>query len=270
MKSAPLRLELTLVSDPLQAICSHKALATDGNAMVVSDVEFVASMMELSDSSISIIESNTGGKPLQFTVNSWKNYRYSNQINGRSTSNLSFPIPCKVASLKSIFILQKRVVAGSVVAYFPMNSEKLYLSQYNFRCGPNLIPSKPPTLTSEYFSEVLKASGSLTDINHSPSIDIESYSIDVTGVTTETLTQAPISGSSSFYVGIDLENYSGADKNQLFAGYNSSTDDIYFNGVYSPGTATGLSDALHNVVLDAFCVYDQVVIFENGTAYVKY
>ena len=151
-----------------------------------------------------------------------------------------------------------------------MNSEKLYLSQYNFRCGPTLIPSKPPTLVSEFFSEALKAIGSLSDLTHSPSIDYETYSVDVTGVTTETLTQAPIIGSSSFYIGIDLENYSGADKSQLFSGYNSSTDDIYFNGTYAPGSATGLANSLHNVVLDAFCVYDQVVIFENGTAYVKY
>ena len=130
-----------------------------------------------------------------------------------------------------------------------------------------LLPSKPCTLVSEMFAECLKAIGSLSDLNHAPAIDFDTYNIDVTEVSNETVNVIPTKMSSSFYVGIDLENYSGADRSQLFSGTNTSSDDIFYNATYA-GNA-GNADSV-NLTLDAFACYDSVIIFENGTAYVKY
>ena len=48
------------------------------------------------------------------------------------------------------------------------------------------------------------------------------------------------------------------------SGWNRNTDDIYFVPAYAAqGAAT-------NVRFDAFALFDTVLVFENGTAYVKF
>jgi hypothetical protein len=121
------------------------------------------------------------------------------------------------------------------------------------------------------FAECVKAIGSMSDLNHQPSIDFSSYSQDVAPAnandefnTLGTPTyQVSSVNSGSFYVGLDLENYSNADKAAIFSGWNSNTDDIYFVPSF---TAAGNP----TVRFDAFAMFDTVLVFENGTAYVKY
>jgi hypothetical protein len=77
-------------------------------------------------------------------------------------------------------------------------------------------------------------------------------------------TSAAASNSGSFYVGLDLENYANAVKDSIFAGYNSNTDDIYAIMNFTAPAA------LANVRFDAFAMFDEVVVFENNTAFVRY
>ena len=70
--------------------------------------------------------------------------------------------------------------------------------------------------------------------------------------------------SSSFYVGLDLENYANSDKSQIFAGGNSSTDDIYYIPTFAGQTADTV------VRFDAIALYDSLLVFENNTCHVKY
>jgi len=261
-KSAPLRIEITLVSNPLEAIMNERALANDGNDMVIDQVEFIGSFMELSDSAVDIIKSNTNGRPLQYTFGDWRNYRWSSAIPDAVT-NLSMPIPAKYASLKSILVASKRTNTSAVINYMPLPSEKLNLSSYQFRLGPELFPSKNPSTVSEFFSETLKAIGSISDPHHAPSIDFESYNIDVQAATTETLNQSQSVGSPSFYVGLDLESYAGSDRSQLFAGKYTANDDIFYNPILGQNGA-------YTAIFDAFANFDSVLVFENDTCYVKY
>ena len=107
----------------------------------------------------------------------------------------------------------------------------------------------------------------MSDLNYQPSIEKSSYiqaSSSALATTNETNNASAI-GSGSFYIGIDLENYVNANKDNIFAGFNSNTDDIFaimnFAG-YAGGAAT--------VRCDAFAMFDTCVVFENGTCYVRY
>ena len=71
--------------------------------------------------------------------------------------------------------------------------------------------------------------------------------------------------SGSFYIGIDLENYINANKDNIFAGWNSNTDDIFAIMNFNNAIA-----AVVNLRLDAFANFDSCIVFENGTAYVRY
>jgi len=122
------------------------------------------------------------------------------------------------------------------------------------------MPTKAVNTIQEMFSEVLKAVGSMSDLNHQPSIEKSSYTLQDSAANDANGTV----NSGSFYVGLDLESYSNADKSAIFAGYNSNTDDIFciMNFAAQANNTT--------VRFDAFAMYDQVVVFENNTAYVKF
>ena len=118
----------------------------------------------------------------------------------------------------------------------------------------------------------MKATSTLSDILHTPSIDITSYTDDTNNPMTDIAVGATdatkllafvTSQSNSFYIGIDLENYSNAPKDSIFSGMNTNTDDIFFTGTFKPTATT-------TARFDSFALFDEVIVFENGTCYVKF
>ena len=94
------------------------------------------------------------------------------------------------------------------------------IKDYYFRIGAIITPPKAPSKSSEMFAELIKAIGSLSDINHQPSIELTSYS--TVSNTALLLAADPLystTNSGSFYIGLDLENYvNGNQKDLLFTG----------------------------------------------------
>jgi len=147
------------------------------------------------------------------------------------------------------------------VTYFPLSTVTKGLQNYYFRVGSTIVPSKAVDNYVQSFAEVLKAIGSVADLDHHPSIDFTAYSLtdSVAGGQTD---QSISSGS--FYMGLDLESYAASDKSTFFSGYNSNTDDIYAVLTYLNTAATA------TVRFDAFALIDTVVNFENNTCYIKF
>ena len=121
------------------------------------------------------------------------------------------------------------------------------------------------------FAETCKAIALISDLNHHPSIELTAYSLENSAANndaSQALGTAVMSvsniNSGSFYVGLDLENYANSDKSQIFAGWNSSTDDIYYIPTFAAQTNATV------VRFDAFALYDLLLVFENNTCYVKY
>ena len=252
--SAPLRMEIQLV-DAANKACAN---LTAVSGIKVSNCEYVANFIELSDQAMSIVQGSLQGQPLQFVVPDYRNYQFSYSL-GTSATQVQMPIAAKFSSLKSLFITVRDKGTGAD-AYFPFSSCSKKITDYTFRVGSQLMPPKAPTTLPEMFSEVLKAIGSMSDLNHQPSIEKYSYSLqDSAAHTADAKTS-----SGSFYIGLDLENYANAPKDSIFAGYNSNTDDIYciMNfGAQASATTTRF---------DAFALFDEVIVFENNTAFCRY
>jgi hypothetical protein len=278
--SAPLRVEIQLVSAPLQAICSETALTS----FTVSNCEYIANMIELSDSAMQVITASTGENPLQFVFSDYRNFVFTGSQPAASATSFAIPIAAKYASLKSILVAIRDTAKSNSITYFPYSSHHFNLIDYNFRIGPNVLPSKAPNTYPEMFSELLKTIGSMSDLNHQPSIDFYSYSGNINkgtsgaigavsasnfwGPIPNTDTNTSLAGttnSGSFYIGIDLENYTSADRSTVFAGYNSNTDDIYLNTNFG-----GSTSAITSQRFDSYAMFDSVLVFQNGTAYVKF
>jgi hypothetical protein len=266
MTSAPLRLEIQLVDTLNKAMNCVGAVV--GAGTFIDQVEFVAQMIELSDSAMSIISSSLGGSPLQFVIPSYRNYQFSTPTlaNGVSTQ-VNFPIAAKFSSLKSLFVTQRDQVGAN--GHFPHSSVTGGLVDYQFRVGSVPVPAKAVATRAEQFAELLKAIGSLSDIHHQPSIEGSAYTLPASIANTLALEGgaggqgASTRQSGAFYVGLNLENYEASSKDTIFAGWNSNTDDIYYIGNYNP-TA--------NIILrlDAFALFDAVLVCENSTAYVRF
>ena len=254
MTSAPLRLELQLVSNINQAIASTSAVTS----IALNNVEYIANFIKLSDQAMSMIYGSLGGQPLQFSVPDYSNFQYTyTQINVNSTAQINFAIRAKYSSLKSLFVTIRDQGTGTDT-YFPFSTVTGGITSYYFRIGSNIVPTKAPDNLPEMFSELLKAMGSMSDLNYHPSIERASYeTASSTALTTANYTAT---NSGSFYIGLDLENYVTASKDAIFAGYNSNTDDIF--AVINLTPAANLTPRF-----DAFAMFDSV---ENNSCYRKF
>jgi len=265
MTSAPLRVEIQLV-DQLVKACNVLTNATAVATAQLSNVEYVGNFIELGDPAVAMIKDSLGGSPLQFVVPDYRNYNYMYTMTNGAAASIAMPIAAKFSSVKAIFISVRDQNTG-LATYFPYSSVTRNILDYQIRIGANVFPSKAPSTPVEMFAECLKAIGSISDINQQPSIDKFAYTLQNSGNTAalrDTATSVSSQYSGSFYIGIDLENYANAPKDQIFTGYNTNTDDIY--AMINFGTQTGGN----NVRFDAYCNFDCVVICENQTAYVRF
>lgn len=258
--SAPLRVEIQLVDNLSKAMA---LLTTTNMTFQISNCEFVANFIELSDVAMSMITQSLEGQPLQFVIPQYKNFASSQWQLGTSTTNISIPVPAKYSSLKSL-IASCRDNGLGAVEYMPFSSVSSEINQYSFRVGPNIFPSKAPSRLPEMFAECMKAMGSIADINYQPAIEKTSYTMINSLKTNAGDTTYNNLMSGSFYIGLDLENYSSAPKDTIFAGYNSNTDDIYLNIEYDGQTTA------YNPRYDIYACFDCVYVFENNTAYIKF
>ena len=215
MTSSPLRLEIQLVASA-QLLCCSDVLPASYS---ITNVEYIASFIDLSDSSMTIINNSLNGQPLQYVIPSYRNYVYNNTITNGVTTQISVPIPAKFSSLKSIIGCIRNNSAG-LIRQFSLASAHFGLSQYTIRLGSKVIPSKAPSSTAEYFSELVKSIGSLSDLSHMPNLNMQSYNVNIPKDNLEIYTTGDETAlSSSFMVGCDFEVYANADKDAIFSGY---------------------------------------------------
>lgn len=300
--SAPIRVELQLVGS-VANFCNQGSLLPNpgalANTMAITQCEYIAQFIELGDEAMRGVYGALGSEPMQLVMPEYRNYQYNAQLISNASTQINMPIPAKFSSLKSILISCRDKGTGQA-SYFPLSSVQQGIQQYQFRLGSQVVPSKPPDTLQEMFEEVTKAVSSISDLSHQPSIEKftyqyynstasvagtqplgsnTSYAVTIDGgVSALYPTAVGISNnnSGSFYVGLDLENYCAASKDGIFSGYNSNTDDIFwvptFNTVQATvGTGTGtFTTANPNIRFDAFACFDQVVIFQDNTAFVKF
>ena len=266
MTSSPLRVEIQLV-DSISKALNILSVAGGVPTMTISNCEYVGNFIELGDPAVAMIKDSLGGAPLQFVVPDYRNFVWSYTLTNGSTASLAMPIAAKFSSVKALFICVRDQGTGAVT-YFPQSSVSRNILDYQFRIGATVMPPKVPNTLPEMFAELLKATGSISDILQQPSIDKTSYCLVSSGNTAallDTATSVSNQYSGSFYIGIDLESYANSPKDSIFTGMNTNNDDIY--AIINYGTQAG---ATCSARFDAFANIDVVVICENQTAYIRF
>jgi hypothetical protein len=214
---------------------------------------------------MSIINSSLGGQPLQYVIPSFRNYIFTYALPENTPIQINAPIAAKFSSLKSLFGVFRNT-ANVAQTFFPLSSCHYNLQSYNLRIGSKISPAKAPASVAEFFIEASKAIGSVSDINHCPTMNMYSYNkqINVANVETNVL-MSTTSISNNFILGCDLEVYANAEKESIFSGYNSTTDDIFIQLQFG-----ALAAAIPALRMDFYALYDSLIVCENNTAYVKF
>lgn len=261
MTAAPLRVEIVLQSSLIRAMMVEGGTGLNFTA---SSINYCGEFLELPDSAVAAIKSGSSS-PMQMVLPSYRSYTNSAAVPATTATQVSFPIPAKFSSLKSIFVAS-RTTAG-LAAQYPSSHCAFGLGGansvgYQFRVGSEVLPSTQPTSIPEIYSEAVKCFGSLADLQLQPSIDNTAFSLNAPN-TVAGLTEASTEDSGAFLIGIDMEIYQNADKASIFAGTNTNTSDIFsIINYFSSGAIT--------VLQTAFACYDQVLVYENGVCYARY
>jgi hypothetical protein len=261
MTAAPLRVELVLQSSLIRAMMVEGGT---GLTFTASGVNYCGEFLELPDSAVSAIKAGSSN-PVQMVLPSYRSYTNSASVPATTATQVSFPIPAKFSSLKSI-VVASRTTAG-LAAQYPSSHCAFGVGSansigYQFRVGSEVLPSTQPTSIPEIYNEAVKCFGSLADLQLQPSIDNTAFSLNAPN-TVAGLIEASTEDSGAFLIGIDMEIYQNADKASIFAGTNTNTSDIFsIINYYSSGAVT--------VLQTAFACYDQVLVYENGVCYARY
>ena len=258
MTGAPLRLEIQLVDNFNKFIVAAPADIENHSTAtgVLTNVEFISNLMELNDHAMNIVNQSSGPM-VQWVVSDYSNYAYNATL-ATSETQLSVPIPSKFNSLRSLFWSFRENSAG-VSTYFPNESCSFKLNQYTTRIGSKVIPAKAPQSIPEFFSELVRAIGCVSDVNHESDIDVDTYGDPVLNPDDYFKPIAYTTGSSqyskTFYVGLDLESYSNTDMSMVYNGYNTSTDDVFFQPKFdAQGSST-------NIRIDTYALFDSLILF---------
>jgi hypothetical protein len=254
----PLRLELALSSSPNHFVCSHRGCQD----FELYNVEYIGNFIELSDSAMQII--STGLSPngeLSWVVPSYRNFVHNATLINNGTMQVSIPVPAKYSSLKMLLTNVREHSTGTAT-YFPLASGHYGCDEYNVRLGSRLVYSKAPSSKTEMFVEVLKALGSVSDIDQETLLDTDSYSVERPVPNTESTYISSTSSSSSFCIATDLESYSNADKTSIYSGINTANEDIFLNMTFTNGNA--------NVRFDSYACFDTILTVSQGVCSARY
>jgi hypothetical protein len=269
MTSAPIRLEVQLVSSAIIPFVSLTAMAS----FAITNVEVIGSFIELSDQALAIVQQASGGAALTMAVDRYSSL-VSNATLNNAVTNVSAPVPFKYSSVQAILNTIRQHASGAIT-FDAFGSFNYNINEYYYSFGSETLPTKHPGSSSSgggdhqtMFNYYCSALGSPAALDYSPFISLYSYdTLAIPVASTETANTAAnnlTTISGSFGIGQELVSYPSANQDQMFSGRNTSTEDIYHNLIFNANATTPA------VRLDYYCLHHAVIICENGQAQIRY
>ena len=243
----------------------------------LTNVAFVAQILELGPTAESMLRSSTGGSPMIIPYKSYRNYFASIPA---KAATLRLDMNLNVASLTNVLWIMRN--AGNL---YNISKKSLsarvrnYLQSWNFQYGSSTLPlsegiqcgPKPGTNASlgnagddEAYNELLKSRHALNRDIYSTQINARNFGIDVNKI--GTLETDALSVHNPFHVGkfaagLDLELIPGRSKN-LICGLNTNGMTTTINGTFDLANINNVA----NVRMDAWAEYDAFINVVPGVA----
>jgi len=269
LSSIQFRITLDSVANALNV-----ANATSDAQVVLSDVEMVCLMTELSPSAQAQVDSMTGGV-YNILANSYMNSSTTMGNVSQVTANLGF----SVSSLERILLVQRKTESFASDRYTIGNRAKNGLTEYQYLINSESYPQRPIKVENkgaEACAELLIANHSLTDFRagnslqnnnisagagahgitqlanafNNPSQFPHAYSTDGDGTTAGDIDATAVVGNiGSALYGCEFETgLSDGKSSTIYSGVSTLASNVQFLGKYSGANGNGAT-------LDFFAQY---------------
>lgn len=261
------RMEITFEKNDL-AVYS----ASSTSIYQVVDLQLELTIMELSDEGESMVRQHADpNAPIFMHCSTWKHFT-SNLPSG-SSGQYATLVPARYASLKQLALAPRRASDQILGSYSIGSRVNPNISQYNWRIGSNLIPSKPVVLINsqntgafaEAYTEMLRAFHSLHSVSNSSCLGATEYNVCDTKPAGTTVTTATAAGDTAYRNGfvIAQECESFANRNDvLVSGMNTLNNQVFFECQVNSATS-------ESYTLDFFAWHDMIMVLENGVITVR-
>jgi len=297
-----IRLEITFENAASAVVYTNAALPTSyktasiQSPFIISDIQLELCIVELSDDGERMVNEMTSPeRPIYLHHNSWRHY--VSTLNAGSYGQYSTLVPARFGSLKSLLLTPRPGIYTSGTNGFDNYSLSARanpnFSNYNWRIGSNLIPSKNVVLENatttggyaEAFMELQKSWHSLSSVQNASNLPLSIYNVcdtsvsayaytPVTAIGSASSTKATCTGTgtavsvpgTSFQYGfaIHQECESYANKSSvLMSGMNTLSSQVFFESQQTNATTNAYT-------LDFFANYDAIVVLDNGIMSVRF
>jgi hypothetical protein len=241
--------------------------ATSPVAWEIQNVEFIGSIIELSDEAENYVKSITPpNQPIYLHYLDWRHYVSTTSVG--ISGQYSTLVPARYASLKGIHLLPRNSDGLNVANAYTVSSRvNPNFSTIWWRCGAQLIPSRPVILEgnnvagyAEGFEELVKAWHSISSPRDTQ-ITLATYNVADSAIsgTPVTAYNAIATGfNNAFAIGQELEGFANKDS-LLMSGLNTLQQNVFFEATIN--TATGGS---RTYVLNFYANFDGILVLQDG------
>jgi hypothetical protein len=229
--------------------------------------EIVATIIELSDEGMGLVQQMQGDKPIILHGTCWS-HNVSNIYNG-GTGSYSFLVPFRYSSLNSLVCIPRRATEINAATSYSLSSRvNPSIDNYQWRVGGSVIPNKPVNLRNanttgnftEAFMELLRSWHSVNSSDCAGSLPLDYYNVNDAAISL-TSVSAPGTGTLSykngFVIAQELQVFSNRN-NLLLSGINTLGQNIYFDANISTAVSA-------DYTLNFFGNFDILYILDKQT-----
>jgi len=241
--SDALRLELTLENAKIPLVT---ASAAGTGEYTVTDVEYVAQIVKLSDDAEAMVSRATGGV---YRVHG-DSFRSFNSTVTSGVNTASINIPVKVSSLKTLFVSHR--LQGSTTqsnAHCISNRSRAEMTEYYFQVGSVRLPQKPVKIDTNGAEAHMELQKALHILGTKRAVC--SYTL-----TEWTLESNHATGHGAFVVGMDMESFSGKS-DTMNQGVSTISQPLFANFTYNSVPAS--------MVVTSIAHFDQVLEIDTAS-----
>jgi hypothetical protein len=174
-----LRIELEMVA-PADGFCDPAALAANNTDFRLTDVQYRAQIVELSDESERLVAAQSGASSRTWSTTCYSVYNDALPVHAGNTTVNSI-IPSRFSSIKSIYSFLTPVAARNVAAAQHTTRTKQNMTTYHYNFNGKRLPQRPVDTTGSgamALAEVQRALHAFSSVNTHSSIGAAGWDTD--------------------------------------------------------------------------------------------
>ena len=265
MSGSDVRIELTMSTAASALYCvvpdaAETTFAAEAPSMYIDDVRFVAQINELesrADDAVSAAAESSGA--VTWHATQWRSYISSIQ---EDATYANTQVAARFSSLNALVFAFKPAQNVSNNLARSASTETATLTQYQFRMGPNTVPSQPIKFDANNFAEIVPIVNEAFGISRSHVGETGIMWLSEAIASEDNLVGTTGYKGGSFCAGISTSSYPGSTESLMNSGANSISQLIFIE--------TWFTEVPHDLRMYTFAQYDVLYSLADGLLTVRF